>query len=61
MITCLVGADVNLADFLGKTPLYICVNNAIVHSSILAVQKLITGNAIVDKYVQLLQRRSELI
>lgn len=45
------GADVNLADYHGKTPLYICVNNAIVHtgSCKLAVQKLIAGGAIVDK------------
>ena len=47
------GADVNLSDFLGKTPLYICVNNSIVHTAEckMAVQKLIHAGAIVDKYV----------
>ena len=45
------GADVNLADFFGKTPLYICVNNAIVHtgSCKMAVQKLVSAGAIIDK------------
>ena len=42
----------NLADFVGKTPLYICVNNAIVHSCKSAIVKLISGGAIVDKYVR---------
>ena len=45
----ILGADVNLADFIGKTPLYICVNNAIVHSCKIAIQKLIYGGAIIDK------------
>ena len=46
-----IGADVNLADYVGKTPLYICVNNCIVHtySGKTAVQKLISAGAIVDK------------
>ena len=43
----------NLSDYLGKTPLYICVNNSIVHTAEckLAVQKLIHSGAIVDKLV----------
>ena len=46
-----LGADVNLADYLGKTPLYICVNNAIVHTSTynMAVHVLIVSGAIIDK------------
>ena len=46
-----LGADVNLADFFGKTPLYICVNNSIVHTAECkqAVHKLILAGAIVDK------------
>ena len=43
------GADVNLADLIGKTPLYIYVNNAIVHSRKIAIQKLIYGGDIIDK------------
>ncbi len=48
---CFSGADVNLADFKGKTPLYICVNNAVVHSCTSAIKKLLSAGAIVDKYV----------
>ena len=53
IFTRIAGADVNLSDFLGKTPLYICVNNSIVHTGEckMAVQKLIHAGAIVDKYV----------
>jgi len=40
---------VNLADFQGKTPLYICVNNAIVHACRSAIVKLLAAGAIVDK------------
>jgi hypothetical protein len=46
-----LGADVNLADFQGKTPLYICVNNAVVHSCRSAIVKLLAAGAIVDKLV----------
>ena len=51
LVVFFLGADVNLADFVGKTPLYICVNNCVVHSYTgkIAVQKLLSAGAIVDK------------
>lgn len=53
LINLFAGADVNLSDYVGKTPLYICVNNCIVHSTMgkMSVEKLIGAGAIVDKYV----------
>lgn len=49
----IAGADVNLSDYKGQTPLSVCVNNAIVHSCRTAIQKLLTAGAIVDKLVLL--------
>ena len=40
-----VGADINMPDKEGQTPLYICVQNAIVHSSYAAVEELLRAGA----------------
>lgn len=48
----LTGADINQADKEGQTPLYICVQNAFVHSSYAAVECLLSAGASIDKYVK---------
>lgn len=45
----LTGADINQADKEGQTPLYICVQNAFVHSSYAAVECLLSAGASIDK------------
>jgi len=39
------GADLNKSDKDGQTPLYICVQNAIVHSSYATVEMLLAAGA----------------
>lgn len=45
------GADINKSDKENQTPLYICVQNAIVHSSYAAVERLLAAGASVDEWV----------
>ena len=40
-----LGADLNKSDKEGQTPLYICVQNAIVHSSYATVEMLLAAGA----------------
>ena len=44
-ISLLLGADLNKSDKEGQTPLYICVQNAIVHSSYATVEMLLAAGA----------------
>jgi len=46
----ILGADVNLADFRGQTPLHMCVGSGMYHQPP-ALLKLLSAGAIVDKYV----------
>lgn len=48
MILTFSGADINKPDKDLQTPLYICVQNAIVHSSYAAVDRLLAAGASVN-------------
>jgi ankyrin repeat protein len=49
MLFIVVGANINQADKEGQTPLYICVQNAFVHSSYTAVECLLSAGASINR------------